>query len=366
MRTSADNRERNGRDTKGFLYSVLCVLPQVDMKATIYDVAKETGLSIATVSRVINETGKVREETRQKVLRAIQKLEYEPSMMAKGLAASSTHIINLSIRAKFLRTDQSQYIIRFINGVISAAAENDYQVLVSNASSDQKGKIKGADQSDGVIFAFVHNNEKEIETLIREGKPVVYAGIRQLFDRTGHEVYGGFHLYRRDAIDELYQRGYRRIAMLEAEETGHDKLLFQNLTDVVEASNKRYAEDGFSCRIFYTGLDRAKMREAIASYRPDAIFLCGVEHYMVLSDIVNDLGLRVPGDLAVIAASHSKHGGLEYDPTVSTMFLDSYEMGQRAAALLIREIEDTQTPFSVDRKVPYTFIDRQSVLKKKH
>lgn len=334
------------------------------MKATIYDVAKETGLSIATVSRVINETGKVREETRRKVLAAISKLEYEPSMMAKGLAASSTHIIRLSIHVKLLRADQSQYIIRFINGVISAAAESDYQVLVSNTSADQKGKFGGAGQSDGVIFAFVHDNEKEIETLIREGKPVVYAGIRQLFDDRGHEVYGGFHLYRRDAIDELYRRGYRRIALMETEETGHDKLLFQRLTDIVEEANRGYAGDGFHCRIFYSGLDRAKIREALATYGPDAVFLCGVEHYMVYSDIFSDLHLRVPEDLAVIAASHSKHGGLEYDPTVSTMFLDSYEMGQRAAALLIREIEDKQEPQNADREVPYTFIDRQSILKK--
>lgn len=335
------------------------------MKATIYDVAKETGLSIATVSRVINETGKVREETRQKVLRAIQKLEYEPSMMAKGLAASSTHIINLSIRAKLLRTDQSQYIIRFINGVINAASEQDYQVLVSNESAGRNRKRNALQQTDGVIFAFVHDNEEEIAALIQAGRPVVYAGIRQTFDKTGHEVYGGFHLYRRDAIDELYRRGYRKIAMLEVEETGHDKLLFQKLTEEVENANKRYGEDGFQCRIFYAGMDRMKIREALCNCHPDAVFLCGVEHYMILSDILNELGLRVPEDLAVIAASHSKHGGLEYEPPVSTMFLDSYEMGKRSAELLIREIENIQTPLSEERKVPYTYIDRQSVLKQK-
>ena len=178
-------------------------------------------------------------------------------------------------------------------------------------------------------------------------------------------MYGCFHLYRLDAIDGLYRRGYRRIAMMETEETGHDKLLFQRLTDMVEEVNRQYAGDGFSCRIFYSGLDRAKIREALSAYEPDAAFLCGVEHYMVYSDSFSGLGLRVPEDLAVIAASHSKHGGLEYEPTVSTMFLDSYEMGQRAAALLIREIENAETPLSAERKVPYTFIDRQSVLKRK-
>lgn len=61
---------------------------------TIYDVSERVGVSLATVSRVVNNNGKVKSETRQKVLKAIKELNYRPNAMAKGLASSKTTMID--------------------------------------------------------------------------------------------------------------------------------------------------------------------------------------------------------------------------------------------------------------------------------
>lgn len=331
------------------------------MKPTIYDVARETGLSIATVSRVINGTGKVKEETRQRVLAAIKRLEYEPSMMAKGLAASTTHILNLSIRAGLLRNDHSQYVIRFINGVLSAAAVREYHVLVTNKGFVTNGAFSGNQQTDGVIFAFVAGNEEEIKQHIVEKKPVVYAGIRQPFDQTGHEVYGGFHLYRREALRELHRRGYRNVAMIENKADSRDRILGEKLVEIVEEANGAYQADGFSCRI----VDHATTREEIeallqSSDRPDALFLCDVSLGPMFSEVFQSLHIKVPEEIGILATSHSKHGGMEQWPQLSTMYVDSFEMGSRAVELLIDEIEGNTTG-GRNRAVGHTLIERETL-----
>lgn len=331
------------------------------MKATIYDVAKETGLSIATVSRVINKTAKVKEETEKKVRQAMQKLNYEPSLLAKGLATNQTHILSLMLDPLFTKRSQSQYVIRFINGVLNTAAQNDYEVLVKNYSLHKGQREYPTLNTDGVIFISVPENESAIRELLESGASVVYAGMQQSFDTEGCNIYGGFHIYRRDMLDILFDRGYRNVVMIEAvPDSNRVEMWTQTLLAIQEAEHK-YREAGFHCRI----IEHTNYLETLPSLlreenRPDALFIYDIETYIELSELLSRQGLSVPEDIGVVGTSHSKRGGSEFSPQISCIYLDAFEMGKKTAELLIQFLQKEDTS-QYEKYVPYRFIDRGSI-----
>jgi|GEM_PF-750084 len=333
------------------------------MKATIYDVATEAGLSIATVSRVINKTGAVNPETEKRVLKAIEKLHYEPSMMAKGLAANETHIISLIISGMLATANEPQYAIRFINGVLSAATESDYEVLIKSSSIVPSAAEHGgfSDQTDGAIFISVSGNENKIRERVDRSKPVVYAGLQQAFDENGgHNIYGGYHLYRREALDILYDRGYRNVVLIEARENARDQMTRDIHERILREAEEKYAEDNFKCRTITVETGKEKFEKLLSSEDcPDALFVYSIENFVEVSEILSKHNLKVKKDIGVIATSHSKRGGTEFSPEISCIYLDAYEMGRRAARLLFKQIKGTTE--HIERDIAYRFIDRDSL-----
>ena len=102
--------------------------PKDDMKrVTIYSVAHEAGVSLATVSRVINGSSVVREDTRQRVQAAIAKLEYKPNAIAQGLALQKTTSIALVVPESSFA-----YIGKIINGILNVAKIYKYNIIFSN------------------------------------------------------------------------------------------------------------------------------------------------------------------------------------------------------------------------------------------
>ena len=98
------------------------------MKVTIYDVAREAGLSIATVSRVINGKGGVTPKSERKIRDAIAKLGYLPDASAQGLASSLVNTIGLVLQGSV----SSSYYIQFLDGAENAARERGFEVLLTS------------------------------------------------------------------------------------------------------------------------------------------------------------------------------------------------------------------------------------------
>jgi DNA-binding LacI/PurR family transcriptional regulator len=146
------------------------------MRPTIYTVAEKAGVSIATVSRVLNGTARVSEQTRAKVHRAMQELGYQPNASARGLAANTTGTIAL-VFPKL----SGPFFSELIRGAEIAASESGYHLLIYGASGD----ILGADnqtlgllttKADGLILASSGVSRCYIRDLLRRELPVVVLG----------------------------------------------------------------------------------------------------------------------------------------------------------------------------------------------
>ncbi len=139
------------------------------MKVTIYDVAREAGLSIATVSRVINGKGGVTPKSERKIRDAIAKLGYLPDASAQGLASSLVNTIGLVLQGSV----SSSYYIQFLDGAEHAARERGFDVLLTSPYGTPEAfskSIRTRHKVDGVLFTGV---TEYIQPLYDAGFPSV-------------------------------------------------------------------------------------------------------------------------------------------------------------------------------------------------
>ena len=134
-------------------------------RITIYDVAKEADVSLATVSRVINDSNVVREDTRIRVQEAIEKLGYKPNAIAQGLALSKTTTISIVMSEKLFA-----YNAKILNGLMDVAKIYNYNIMLHTTSkgiSKMQDVIESIIKSrvDGVILFNDNFSEEELEVL---------------------------------------------------------------------------------------------------------------------------------------------------------------------------------------------------------
>lgn len=147
-----------------------------DDTITIYDVAREAGVSMATVSRVVNGNKNVKENTRKKVLEVIDRLDYRPNAVARGLASKKTTTVGVVIP-----NIANSYFSILAKGIDDIAAMYKYNIVLASSDEDDDKEVNVvntlfAKQVDGIIFMGHHLTEKIRAEFSRSRTPVVLAG----------------------------------------------------------------------------------------------------------------------------------------------------------------------------------------------
>ncbi|MDG5766139.1 LacI family DNA-binding transcriptional regulator [Balneolales bacterium ANBcel1] len=181
------------------------------MSSTIYDIAKEAGVSIATVSRVFNNSSSVTAKTRDKVLAVAEKIGYHPRALAQSLARKKTGIITVIVPVI-----SNYFFMEVLAGMQDKIADYDYDLQIFNVKMaddllGQANDIMKRGWGEGYIVISVHLADSEWEKLRRYGVPVV------LID----EYFHGFDTISVDSIEGAYtatnhliEEGYRSIGMI--------------------------------------------------------------------------------------------------------------------------------------------------------
>lgn len=149
---------------------------QKKQTATIYDVASRVGVSLATVSRVVNGNSNVRESTRRKVLDAIEELGYHPNAVARGLASKKTTTIGV-----VMPDVTDMYYSELARGIDDVANMYHYDVLLTNTDEDPVRETMAINnlaskQVDGIIFMGNELDREVLKTISSVDAPVVLAG----------------------------------------------------------------------------------------------------------------------------------------------------------------------------------------------
>jgi LacI family transcriptional regulator len=313
--------------------------------ATMRDVARRANVSIKTVSRVVNKQGEVSDETRQRVLAAIDELGFRPSKVARALVTQRTETVGLIIG-----DITNPYFFEVARGVLDAANEKGYCVFVCNHDGDIDQENQAlhslADHAvDGIISFPAWENEDHLKIFTDRFQPVVVVNRTFQHPRIGlvlTEVRRGALL----AIDHLVGQGHSAIAMLAGcvpslnmlqRVQGYREGLKAHGLPVVEEwilGGPPIMRQGYESTIQL--LTQQRQITAIFAYN-DLLALGAIQ-------ACRELGLRVPHDCAIVGFDDIQFAGL-VTPALTTVRADKYELGSQALNLLVSMLDEPEAAF---------------------
>jgi len=279
-------------------------------RSSIYDVAKHAGVSITTVSRVINNIPTVKEYNREKVSRAIDELGFSPDMNARRLAGGRINTIGLVI-PRFEDMFYTFYVTEVLRGVCNTANEAGLDVLIHVTSRDMTDKKLGLHMENlsfcsGVIFADIQGNEKLIDSIVKEEIPCI---VINHFDK-GLDA-GCIAIDNREgavkAVDYLVSLGHERIATITGElsiQAGRDRL--EGYKDSLKKNGMKLDETLIKECDFSPKRARLRALELLDSGDyPTAIFVASDEMAAEVMRTLIGKKLRVPQDISIVGFDDS-------------------------------------------------------------
>ncbi|MDP4186449.1 MAG: LacI family DNA-binding transcriptional regulator [Bacteroidota bacterium] len=310
------------------------------------EVARKAGVSTATVSRVINNSSSVSDETRIKVLKVIKELKYHPNRVAKRLRNKNASGNLLGV---LIPDIQNPFYVEVLRGIEDVAYENKYALITCNFSQDEKKEklyldILQSESIDGLIATPTNEHDQKVINLVKEGLPIVCV------DRGLSEVDVDVILVENQkgafaAVDYLAKSGYNRIAYIsglpqlpssQQREKGYREALTANGINI----DKTYIKYGDSSH--ESGV---KLCEELLnlSAPPDALFTGNNLITLGALETIHKKQLNIPQDIAIIGFD-DMYWAISLNPPLTAVRQPAYEIGKRAAEQLIQRINDPTRP----------------------
>ncbi len=313
------------------------------MTATLHDVARVAGVSIKTVSNVVNDYPHVSPATRARVVAAIEELHYRPNLSARGLRSGRSGMIGLAIPSL-----RENYFAELADAVIRAAKVHNLQVVVETTGEERESELRAVNRSgqprflDGLLFSPVSLGQEDVDRL-QTDLPLVLLGERIFGGPTDHVAMHNVTAAQA-ATEHLLEIGRTRIAVIGAH-PGDDH-------DVNSATLRlrgyRRALERASLPIDPTLIHRSdRWNRATGAAAAAELIARGIEFDAIFA--LNDtLGLgalraltaagrRVPEDVAVIGFDNIDEARYSY-PSMSSLDPGREEIAQKAVDLLAERI----------------------------
>ena len=325
-------------------------------RPTIADVAARAGVSIGTVSRVLNGLDRVSPETRQRIRQAIAALQYQPSNLARGLALSQTKTIGLVIPSI---TDS--FFSGFVRGAEETATAAGYSMLVRSQPWSDAGvayeDLFTPTQVDGLVLAAINVTRPLLDQLTTRGVRVAVCQE----DLSGYvptflmDNYGG----ARELVEHLVGHGYRRIAYIGGSSFTTDSAeRLRALRDVLQEHGLALPEEYVLPGDFNPGTGYLVMQALLnLNEPPRAVFAANDQMAADAIRAARERGLQVPGDVAIVGFDDIALAGYTA-PALTTVRQPTYRMGQLAVEAILHSQSAGSAPTSV--VLPTELVIRES------
>jgi LacI family transcriptional regulator len=308
------------------------------MRVTIREVARAAGVSVATVSRVLNESGPVAGETRDRIRRVAGELRYIPNGAARSLSMRRTGTLGVLLPDLY-----GEFFSEVIRGLDQAAQRARFHLLLSS-SHNNRHDIEAALQAmrgrvDGLVVMSPHIDVAVLAANLPESLPAVMLNTAQAtaqFDTLGVDNYGG----ARAMVAHLAGHGHRRIAMVRGPEPNHDaeERLRGYRAALAEAGLEGdpalEAEGDFT----EDGGYRAVRRLLALPDPPTALFAANDSTAIGAMSALRDAGVALPGRMAV-AGFDDIPIARYVTPALSSVRVSISDLGTRAMEQLVRAVE---------------------------
>lgn len=307
------------------------------MNITIYDVAREANVSMATVSRVVNGNPNVKPVTRKKVLEVIDRLGYRPNAVARGLASKKTTTVGVII------PDISNiFFAELARGIEDIATMYKYNIILSNSDQNKDKELHLLNtmlgkQVDGLVFMGGNITAEHVEEFEKSPVPIVLAGSIEESNKMP-SVNIDYEEAVYDSIKEFIEKGHKNIAFVvgplhEPKNTFKKLRGYQRaLQDSGIPYNEELVVEGDYT--YDSGIEAIEKLLEVAD-RPTAILVGSDEMALGVVHGAEDKGYKIPEDFEVITSDNTRLS-LMVRPQLTTIVQPLYDIGAVAMRLLTK------------------------------
>lgn len=328
------------------------------MSLNIKDIAKLAGTSPATVSRVINNTGNVNKEIKERVLKVLDETGYKPNALARGLIHKRTNTLGIVVQ-DLLNINFSE----FVKGIEEEARSHGYNIILTITGNDIEKEIEcfemfNEKRVDGIIFSGTRFTERHKTEMDNATIPFLVFG--QDFE---HEKLLSININNQkaayDAAKLLYAKGAKNVAMIGGplwdKAAGYNRFMGFLTAAVENGLNPNeiiYEEGDFTIESGYS-----IMKSIIEKKKIDAVL--AASDFMALGAIkcLIDLGISVPDEIQVMGFDDNVISEV-YNPSLTTVRIDFYRAGELSAKTIIDKINNLKVEKNIE--LPYKIVERQS------
>ncbi len=309
-------------------------------RVTMADVAREAGVSLMTVSRVVNNKGEVSESTKQRILEVIERLGYRPSGIARSLATSRTGTIGLIVP-----DISNPFFADLAKGVEKVAYSEGYNVFLCSTEEDPRRELKVLEslaeyRVDGVLLCSSRLDEKHLVDALGffYSAVLVNRALESEALSVGtvmvDDVHGGMI-----ATHHLLDGGRQRVAFLAGPETSHSgRNRFKGYKRALQDAGMPYVPDlVVHCDSNVNGGYQAT--KDLLSFHPevDAIFCYNDLVAVGALRACEETGVKVPDDVSIVGFDDIMLAGL-VTPSLTTCRVQREEVGERSAEMLLEQM----------------------------
>ncbi|HEX7117567.1 MAG TPA: LacI family DNA-binding transcriptional regulator [Longimicrobiales bacterium] len=308
------------------------------MPATIRDVAREAGVSVATVSRVFNDSGPVKAETRRRIMTVARRLRFVPNTAARSLSTRRTHAVGV-----VLPDLHGEFFSEVIRGIDQVVQRRGCHVLVSSSHNDRAAVAKALramrGRVDGVVIMAPDMDVPTLVANLPERLPVVLLNSdlgHGQYDSLNIDNFGGAYAVTR----HLLRRGHRRIGMISGADHNHDaRERLRGYRAALADARVEFREELVAPGAFTESSGHAAAKRLLAlAPRPTAIFAGNDSMALGALSALRAAGLRVPEDVALTGFDDVPMARY-VTPPLTTVRVSIAELGMRAAARLFDSLE---------------------------
>lgn len=320
--------------------------------ASIYDVARESHVSVFTVSAVINDKKHVGKKLRDRVEAAIQKLNYRPNLIARSLAKRRTHTIGMIVP-----DIANPFFPMVVRGAEDAAQKQGYNLLLCN-SDDSLDKEEAAielllsKRVDGILLTKAAEDFRpSLRQMIKEVDTPFVLVMRTYPKLTKDALITDDYQGAYDAVSHLARSGRRRIGLISGPlKISNAIARWEGFRDALKAENlpleKQLIVEGD-----YRIESGFRAGHALLSHRPDGVYVANHLMTVGLLRAAEEMGLRCPEDFGLVSFDDYPWLGV-FRPRLTTVELPKHQLGSEAAELLIRRISGDRSAAAVKKLQP--------------
>ncbi|EFG55366.1 LacI family DNA-binding transcriptional regulator [Lactobacillus amylolyticus] len=327
-------------------------------EVTIYDVAREAKVSMATVSRVINGNSNVRKETRERVEAVINRLHYQPNAVAQGLASKKTTTVGLIVPEL-----TNLYFAELSKGIDDIALLYKYNIIISSIENrlmkeDEVIQSLLNKQVDGVIYMSNRLPDKVANAFKQTNTPVVLAGTKDNRDEFA-SVTIDYQKADTEALNLMYNDGKKNLAIVVG-----DPDTVVNKDNRIPAYRKFLADHDIAEEHIYTKInnysDGYNLYSQLEKDGVDGVIVTRDVTAVGILNSVMDAGKNIPKDLEIITASATQIASV-VRPALTTIKQPLYDMGAVAMRMLTKLMNNEEVD-GIHVQLPYELLKKQSTL----